>query len=47
MVTEPLVGQRRVQVTERRTSIDFAKLIKVLVDEWYPDAKKIVLVWTT
>ena len=44
MVTEPLVGQRRVQVTERRTAVDFAELIRQLVDEWYPDAKKIVLV---
>jgi hypothetical protein len=44
MVTEPLVGQRRVQVTERRTAIDFAELVRQMVDEWYADAKKIVLV---
>jgi len=44
LVTEPLIGQRRVQVTERRTAVDFAHLIRELVDEWYPDAKKIVLV---
>lgn len=44
MVTEPLVGQRRVQVTERRTAIDFAELVRKMVDEWYADAKKIVLV---
>jgi DDE superfamily endonuclease len=44
MVTEPLVGQRRVQVTERRTAIDFAALVRDLVDDWYKDADKIVLV---
>jgi hypothetical protein len=44
MVTEPLVGQRRVKVTERRTMIDFAELVRQLVDEWYPGADKIVLV---
>ncbi len=44
MVTEPMVGQRRVQVTERRTAIDFAELVRTMVDEWYADAKKIVLV---
>lgn len=44
MATEPLVGQRRVKVTQRRTAVDFAELIREMVDEWYPDAKKIVLV---
>ena len=44
MATEPLVGQRRVKVTQRRTAVDFAELIRDMVDEWYPDAKKIVLV---
>ena len=44
MVTEPLVGQRRVQVTERRTAIDFAELIRQMAEEWYTDAKKIVVV---
>ena len=31
-------------MTERRTKKDFAKVIKELVDERYPDAEKIVLV---
>jgi len=44
LVTEPLVGQRRVKVTERRTAVDFAEFIRELVDKCYPDAKKIVLV---
>ncbi|HEX9868257.1 MAG TPA: IS630 family transposase [Candidatus Tectomicrobia bacterium] len=44
MVFEPLAGQRRVKVTERRTGVDFAQLIREVVDEPYPQAEKIVLV---
>jgi DDE superfamily endonuclease len=44
MVFEPLAGQRRVKVTERRTAVDFAQLLRELVDEQYPQAEKIVLV---
>lgn len=41
---EPLAGVRRARVTNRRTAIDFAEQIRLLVDEDYPDAEKIVLV---
>jgi hypothetical protein len=44
MVFEPLAGTRQVEVTERKTNQDFARLIRRLVDEWYPEADKIVLV---
>ena len=44
MVFEPLAGRRRVKVTERRTAVDFAQLIREVVDEQYPQAEKIVLV---
>jgi hypothetical protein len=44
MVFEPFVGHRRVLVTERRTKVDWAYAIQILVDEMFPDAKKIVLV---
>jgi hypothetical protein len=44
MVFEPLAGVRRVEVTQRRTNQDFARMIRRLVDEWYPGAEKIVLV---
>jgi transposase len=44
MVFEPLAGQRRVKVTERRTAIDFAHVIQELVEEQYPQAEKLVLV---
>lgn len=43
-VFEPLAGVRRVGVTQRRTNQDFARIIRRLVDEWYPQAEKIVLV---
>jgi len=44
MFTAPLKGWRRVEVTERRTQVDWAHQIKKLVDEDFPDAEKIVLV---
>jgi len=44
MAFEPLKGMRFTSVTEHRTSVDWAKFIKELVDEHYSDAEKIVLV---
>ena len=41
---EPLQGRRHVTVTERRTRIDWAHVIKDLVDVYYPQAERIVLV---
>jgi len=41
---EPLRGWRHVKVTAHRTKIDFAELIRELVDVHYPEAEKIVLV---
>ena len=44
MVFEPLAGKRHVKVTDRRTRKDWAWCVKELVDDWYPQAEKIVLV---
>ena len=44
LVTEPLRGWRHVHVSARRTRLDWAATIKELVDVYYPDAEKIVLV---
>jgi hypothetical protein len=44
MVFEPLAGRRRVKVTERRTAVDFAHLLRDVVDVHYPQAEPIVLV---
>jgi hypothetical protein len=43
MVFEPLAGHRWVQVTERRTAVDFAHVIQELVDAHHPQAEKLVL----
>jgi len=44
MTVEPLAGWRHVEVTERRTAVDFAQQMKWLVDEAYADAKVIRVV---
>lgn len=44
MLFEPLAGRRHVKVTERRTRIDWAHLVRELCDVHYPSAEKIVLV---
>lgn len=44
MICEPLAGRRHVKVTDRRTSADFAQVLRDLSDVHYPEAKKIVLV---
>lgn len=44
MVCEPMVGWRRVEVTEQRTAIDYAHLLKTLVDEDYAQADKLLVV---
>ena len=40
----PLIGWRAVKVTDRRTKIDWAESIRELVDNYYPDAERILLV---
>ena len=44
MFSEPLRGWRHVEVTDRRTKIDWAYAIKDLLDEYYPDAVCVRLV---
>ena len=44
MLNEPLAGQRHVSVTARRTKQDFAKQMKMLVDELYPAVNRITVV---
>lgn len=44
MFTEPLAGWRKVNVRERKTSIDWAYEIKELLDEDYPEVEKVILV---
>ena len=44
MLVEPLRGWRHVDVTSRRTKLDFARQMKDLADVHYPKAKLITLV---
>jgi len=44
MAVEPLTGQRHVTVTDRRTAVDFAQVVKALLEVHYPHAEKVVLV---
>ena len=44
MVFAPLEGRRHVEVTERRTAVDYAHMLKKISDERFFQAEKIVLV---
>ena len=44
MLFAPLEGWRHVKVTDRRTGLDYAQVLKDLSDIHFPDAKRIVLV---
>ena len=44
MLNEPLRGWRKVVVSDRRTAVDWAHVIRDLVDVHYPGAERIVLV---
>ena len=44
MITMPLLGWRAVRVTDRRTMVDFAEVVRWLVEEICEEAEKVVLV---
>ena len=44
MANEPLNGKRLVKITEFKKKEDWAKFVKQIADEMYPDAEKITLV---
>jgi transposase len=44
MEVEPLAGRRHVAVTERRTRKDWARQIQQMLDERYPQARKVCVV---
>ena len=44
MFTEPLAGWRKVNVRQRKTAVDWAHEIEVLLETDYPDAETVVLV---
>ena len=44
LFTEALSGWRKVSVRERRTAVDWAEEVKVILQEVYPRAKRVMLV---
>jgi hypothetical protein len=44
MISQPLSGTRHVEVTQRRTALDFAAVLRLISDDLCEDAEKIVLV---
>lgn len=44
MLSQSLLGWRTVLVTERRTALDFAEVVRGLVEDLHSDAEKVVLV---
>lgn len=44
MAVEPLAGKRTTQVTERRTRVDWARFVQMLLTTIYLQAEKVVLV---
>jgi hypothetical protein len=44
MITQPLGGTRHVEVTDRRTAVDFAGVLRLISDDLCEDAEKVILV---
>ena len=44
MISEPLLGWRHVEVTDRRTARDFAEVLRWLAEDVHPEAERLVLV---
>ena len=44
MANEPLKGQRLIEISKFKTKKDWAKFVKRIADEMYPESKKITLV---
>lgn len=44
MVAEPLGGRREVVVTDSHNSVEWAKVVGRIVEDWYADADQVILV---
>ena len=44
LAVEPLEGKRTVRVTDRRTRVDWAQFVRLLLLTMYPEAAKVILV---
>jgi transposase len=44
MLFEPLAGKRHIEITDRLRRVEWAEVMRIVSDELYPDAEKIVVV---
>lgn len=44
MLFEPLAGKRHIEITDQRRRVEWAEVMRILADELYPEAEKIVVV---
>ncbi len=44
MLLEPLAGKRHIEITDHRRRVEWAEVMRIVSDELYPDAEKIVVV---
>jgi len=44
MLFEPLAGKRHIEITDQRRRIEWAEVMRIVSDQLYPDAEKIVVV---
>jgi len=44
LFTEPLAGWRKANVRQRKTAVDWAEEVRILLEEDYPEAEEVVLV---
>ena len=42
MIPAPLAGRRDVRATDRRTAVDFAEVLRWVVEDLHPDAARVV-----
>lgn len=44
MLFEPLAGKRHIEITDQRRRVEWAEVMRIVADELYPKAEKIVVV---
>ena len=44
MIFEPLAGKRHIEITDQRRRVEWAEVMRIVADDLYPDAEKIVVV---
>ena len=44
MLFEPLAGKRHIEITDQRRRVEWAAVMRIVADELYPNAEKIVVV---